>query len=135
MDYYLHRTLPNNQMVHRYDALGQLQVFASPAVALSRRGYNIFLGVGQFLSVLEGTATNERVLLIVGDDSRRAFAPWLVPSFEKILVLDSVHYRGGQVGLRQLIAAHQVTDFLIIANGAMLSSPSWAVRLRDALLR
>ncbi|MBT9158110.1 MAG: Peptidoglycan O-acetyltransferase [Firmicutes bacterium] len=135
VDYYLHRTLPNNQMVHRYDALGQLQVFASPAVALSRRGYNIFLGVGQFLSVLEGTATNERVLLIVGDDSRRAFAPWLVPSFEKILVLDSVHYRGGQVGLRQLIAAHQVTDFLIIANGAMLSSPSWAVRLRDALLR
>lgn len=135
IEYYLHREISNTQLVYNYSDSGALVNYEAPAVALSRREYNIFLGSNHPFSIIKGDATNSRVLMIVGDSYRRAFAPWLIPSFEKIIVISPAHYNDGKLSIHKLLSEHKVTDFLIIECGRELSSTTLYRQLREIFIK
>jgi len=135
IEYFLHKDVPNTQVVHSYGPNGETITYEAPTIALSRRVYDIFLGViNRPMCVIQGSAKNSRVLLIVGDHYRRAFAPWLIPCFEKVIVIDPDQYKEGRAAFQKVLSDYQVTDFLVIEYGRNLSSTAFLKDIREACL-
>lgn len=134
VDYYLHKDVSNTQLVYKYDKNKSLITYESPAIALSRRGYNIFIGTNISLSVIKGDKKNNKVLMIMGDAYAKAFAPWLIPYYEKVIVINPIYFKGREPEFQQLLKNFKVTDFIILEYGNDISSRIHSEELRKTCI-
>jgi len=134
VDYYLHKGVSNIQLVYKYDKNGTLVAHEAPVIAVSRRGYNIFIGNKVALSLINGEENNGEVLMIMGSENVRAFAPWLIPSYEKVIVINPIHFKGNEPEFQQLLKDYHVTDFMLLEYGNDINSRIYNEGLRKTCL-
>ena len=96
-------------------------------VDVNEKGYLAFLGGDHPYMVArlnEDEVTDDnrgKVALVVKNSYGNAFAPWLLPHFEKVVVVD---YRYYAFSVQRLIAEHHVTDVVIVnATTTAISKP------------
>lgn len=117
ISYYILAGAANEQNITAYRPKEHKYLtYNSPTIAVSRRGYDIFIGSYFSHSVLSGDAKNGKTLLILGDESSKAFAPWLTPYFEKVVLVSQTNFNGGPKEFGQLFSEYGITDFLLMEN-------------------
>lgn len=114
ISYYILHGATNKQTITDSKGSNQYLTYEAPAVALSRRGYDIFVGRYFSHSILHGDATNGRTLMIVGDDYSKPLATWLTPYYENVVLINSTFFYGGAQEFRQFFSEYQVSDFLFM---------------------
>ncbi|MEG2928939.1 MAG: DHHW family protein [Oscillospiraceae bacterium] len=96
--------------------------YEAPAIALSRGGYNIFLGT-QFNSVvIEGNPSAEGTLLIVGSRMANGLAVWLEPHYKKVIVLNDERFQLSSETMKDYLKEYDVTDVLIVTEAEKITS-------------
>lgn len=119
--YYLNKDISNSQLVHKENGNGIEIVYESPAIALSRRGYSIFLGKDITFSIIKGDVNNGKSLMVLGDSYVKSLAPWLIPCYEEIIYINPDKFRKGKSEFRQLLIDYSVTDLMIVNSGRNIS--------------
>lgn len=130
VEYFLLDDGINKQLITDIDFKGELRSYESPAIALSRRGYNIFIGGRFSSSILYGEERNGKVLMIIGDSYMKAFALWLTPYYEKVIVINSDYFEGDKSEIDYILEDEGVTDFMILVSGVYLNDPSANSRMK-----
>lgn len=111
--YYLNKEHKNWQTVTVRRKGGYFETFESPAVALSRKGMNIFVAGEYSHSILEGDQENGETLLLIGDGSAKMLAVWLTPYYENIYLISTKRYQGGPEDFLKIFEDYHITDVLI----------------------
>lgn len=130
VSYYIKRDAANEQTITARCNENEYITYDSPTVALSRGGYDIFVGSYFSHSILHGDAGNGKTLMIVGDEYSKAFAPWLTPYFESICLVDPSYFNGESKEFWQLFSGYNITDFLILEYGKNLGKSVINSRIR-----
>ncbi|MGI5849888.1 MAG: DHHW family protein [Christensenellales bacterium] len=117
VSYYIMEDAENAQTITSRSSKDVYVTYDSPTVALSRKGYNIFIGAHISNSILHGDAENGKTLMIVGDEYSKAFAPWLTPYYENIILINPTFYNGSQKDFWNFFSDYQIADFLIMEYG------------------
>ena len=124
--YYLLPGQEKKETVYRPDESGTVRVTEEKIVDPKRGGYYTFIGFSSFShAVLHGAPESDRVLMIVGDSSMCAFAPWMADSFKTVVLLDPRYFTSGLSGMQALLTEHRVTDFLILNDANTGLASSW----------
>jgi len=116
IDYYIYQGKNPEIKCFAYNKTGTLDastqtVFSLPTVAKGTN-YGIFLSGDYPLLVYKNPKpANERVLMVVKDSYANALVPWLIRSFQKIIVIDP---RTCQENIYELAAKEKVTDFIVV---------------------
>ncbi len=116
IDYYIYQGKNPEIKCFAYNKTGTLDastqtVFSLPTVAKGTN-YGIFLSGDYPLLVYKNPEpANERVLMVVKDSYANALVPWLIRSFQKIIVIDP---RTCQENIYELAAKEKVTDFIVV---------------------
>ncbi len=116
IDYYIYQGKNPEIKCFAYNKTGTLDastqtVFSLPTVAKGTN-YGIFLSGDYPLLVYKNPEpANERVLMVVKDSYANALVPWLIRSFQKIIVIDP---RTCQENIYDLAAKEKVTDFIVV---------------------
>lgn len=114
--YYLRKGAANWQTVTVREGPDQYSEHESPAVALSRRGTDIFIGGYYSHSILQGDGGNGKTLLIVGNSDAKFFAPWFTPYYDTVYLVNAERYQGGQEGFAKIFETYQVSDCILIES-------------------
>lgn len=114
--YYIHPDKKNWETVVKRRGKDDYATMEVPAVARSRRGTDIFIGGTYSHAVLQGDASNDRTLLIVGDSSAKFFAPWMTPYYENVYVINTAWYQGGAEGYQALWSEYAITDCIFLES-------------------
>lgn len=83
------------------------------ANAQNKNKYGIFLGGDVPLGKIVTQVKNGKKILVIKDSYGNAFAPFLIPHYEEIYVVDPRHYKEGAV---QLIRDQNIQEVLFINN-------------------
>lgn len=75
--------------------------------------YEVFFGGNYPEVVIESSASNEKVLMIVKDSYANSLIPLLIPHYKKIIVIDPRYYNGN---IQDIIDTESVTDMLWLYN-------------------
>lgn len=130
--YHLSDGMINEQTITARISSGEYITYRSPTVSQARMGVDIFVGGYFSHSIIEGSADNGKVLMIVGDDYAKAFSTWMVPCCEKIVLVNPRYFAGTDSEFMRLFTDHAVTDFLILENAQNLGDSTfntWTHRL------
>ena len=73
--------------------------------------YNVFFGDNYPLLEIQTTANNDRVLLVFKDSYANSFVPFLIPYYEKIIMIDPRYYYDS---LSACLNSEQITDVLFL---------------------
>ncbi len=87
-----------------------------------RNQYTIFFNENHALVEIETNADTGRVLLVLKDSYANCFLPFLMPDYDKILVVDPRYYAED---LESLIALQGVTEVLYLYNATSLATDSY----------
>ena len=118
----LYAYLPARTVSHVVTYPGQEGRYASVYFVenLSQRDqYTVFFGGNHPQVKIETGVENKRVLLLIKDSYANCFAPFLIPDFQKIVMVDPRYYTGD---LDTLIGAEGVTDVLFLYNANTLAA-------------
>ncbi len=80
----------------------------------TRDKYDVFLDGDHPLVEIDTGAESSRVLLVVKDSFANCYIPFLIPYFNRIIVVDPVYC---DEGIEELSAAYNVTDTLFLYGG------------------
>jgi hypothetical protein len=83
-------------------------------------GYLVFLGADPALMMARTSVKNGKRAILVKNSYGNAFAPFLLPHFEEVIVVD---YRYFKRSVAELVHSHRITDIIIL--GATLTANSW----------
>lgn len=110
--YYLSEDIPSLKALN-YDAnTGELVESVRYVVNFDVPSYSTFMGGDSAILTYENPKpTNGRRLMIIKDSYANAFITWLIPSFDKIVVLDP-RYFGANI--YELAKKEEITDFLVL---------------------
>ena len=75
--------------------------------------YEVFFGGNYPEVVIESSAPNEKVLMVVKDSYANSLIPLLIPHYKKIIVIDPRYYNGN---IQDIIDTESVTDMLWLYN-------------------
>ena len=115
VSYYTLNGMKNEQTIMAYQN-NVYSEFESPVIAVSRMGTDIFMGAVFSHSVIEGDGGNSKSLMIIGDKNAKLFAPWLIPYYEKICVIDPAYFAGGHDEFDYLIENNGITEVLLLTS-------------------
>ena len=118
--YYL-KTSANSQLITAYQD-GEYPVYESPAIAVSRRSIDIFVGDYYSHSVIEGDKEDGSSVMIFGDNYSKIFSVWLIPYYDKVCVVDTAYFEGTAEDIQNLIDTYNVQDILLIQSARMIQS-------------
>ncbi|MEG0932978.1 MAG: DHHW family protein [Lachnospiraceae bacterium] len=96
--------------------------YQAPTIALSRGGYNIFVGTEFQSAVMSGDDQSKRTLLMVGGTMSRGLAVWLTPYFNKVILLNDEIFGAGTETMQQYIEQYGVTDVMIVGEAMKIAS-------------
>lgn len=114
--YYLLPEGTNWQTVTVRESTDNYSTHESPAIALSRRGLDIFIAGSFSQSILHGDGNNGKSLLIMGDNYAEVFAPWLTPYYDSVVFVSMSRYQGDHAAFRALFAQYNITDCIFMEN-------------------
>lgn len=129
VSYYLKDSLENSQLITVRESEGVYNTYQSPAVALSRRGTDIFVGGYFSHSILQGEAKNNKVMLIVGDNNAKIFTPWMIPYYEKVIIINPLFFNHKDQSIKSFMVDYPITDFLILESINTVMDTSYSNRL------
>ena len=105
---------------------GRPAQFINPAF----RGYNVFLG-GDFPLIIGRTSMeNDRHVVLIKNSFGNAFAPFLLPHFETVTVVDYRYFEGH---LTRLIDELEITDVIFLNTNSHIGSGYHRRRLKRLL--
>lgn len=81
--------------------------------------YSYFLSGNNPMTLIEGTAENNRSILIVKDSYANCFVPFITQNFENVYVVDLRYYKES---LLKLIKEKGITDILFLYNAVQYSN-------------
>ena len=84
-----------------------------------RDKYTVFFGGNHPRVDIETAAEGERRLLLVKDSYANCFAPFLIPNYQKIVIVDPRYFTDD---LLSLIEAERITDVLFLYNAQTLAA-------------
>ena len=125
----------SNQQTINYRRGNEVVTYQAPTVALSRRGTDIFVGSYFSHSVLQGDAANGKTLMILGDKYSKAFAPWLTPYYEQVLLINLSSFHGGAKEFWSFFYKHKITDLLIIEYAKKMGDSDINLKLKELMQR
>lgn len=85
--------------------------------------YRVFLGGDYPLYEIETSVGNGRTCVVIKDSYANAFVPWLVPHYERLLVIDPRHYEGS---VSQLLADYEEIDLIVLDYTLVTRYPEYA---------
>ena len=71
--------------------------------------------------------------MIMGDSYTKAFAPWVIPYFEQVIVINPRYFKGRGEEFQQLLKDYKVTDFMLLEYGNDISSRVYSEELRKTV--
>ena len=129
--YYILKDAANWQTVTIREGPSQYAEHQSPAVALSRRGTDIFVAGYYSHSILQGDGANGKTLLVIGDSNAKLFAPWFTPYYETVYLVNGERYQNGAAGLQQIFMEYNVTDCVILEGADQFGETPLNQRMRS----
>lgn len=118
--FYLSDGMKNEQTITARLSSEEYITYDSPSVSQARMGTDIFIGAYFSQTIIEGDAQNGKVMMIVGDEYAKAFAAWMIPCFEKIVLIDPRYFAGSDVEFMRMFDDYKITDFIILENAQNL---------------
>lgn len=109
----------NTQNITAYDN-NEYKEYSSPVIASSRGGTNVFIGAYYSHTIIEGDQKDAGSIIIIGDKNSKLFAPWLIPYYNKVILINPKFFNGDINKIAQMIQAYQIEDFLIIECQPMI---------------
>lgn len=125
--YYMLEDASNSQMLTAITDQG-LNEYRCPTISLSRGGDDRFIGGYFSHSIVDGDGTGKSIM-IIGDKYSKIFAPWLIPYYEKILLINPAYYKGDKYILEEMIKEYNVEDFLVIQSVRMFGETVESIRM------
>jgi hypothetical protein len=101
---------------------------AQPFFAEKSRGYIVFLGGDIPLLVSNTSAGTGRTALVVKNSYGNAFAPYLLPHFDRVVVLD---YRYVSRNIQDIVDTFGVTDLVFVNATITANSGAHQERMRQ----
>lgn len=106
-----------------------IEAAQAPVIAHSRSGTATFVGEVFSHAIIKGDSENGKTLLIVGDDNGQVLAPWLIPFYETIYVINQNYYRGRSGEFQQIFRDYAVQDFILVEGMNNLGEKSGLARI------
>ena len=130
VEYFL---IPGNYKTYVYDR--GTQKVCTPGRLLCEEAaggysYGVFLGADFPLMRIDNDIKNGRRAILVKNSYGNPFAPFLVPHFEQVFIVD---YRYFNRGLIQMIIDNKITD-LIFINSVALANGTWHVQCINRIM-
>lgn len=114
--FYLANGMKNEQTITVRLNEDEYVTYDSPVISQARMGADIYVGGYFSHSIIEGSGTNGKSLMIVGDKYAKTFAGWMIPCYEQIILVDPSYFAGTDAEFMQMFADYGITDFLILEN-------------------
>jgi len=89
------RAVLNSPDTLYYYRLNNGTTFSRSLFSRASGGYRLFLGGDHDLLDFTSSNKNGRTLIVIKDSYANAFIPWAAPHYERIVVIDPRHYKGG----------------------------------------
>jgi hypothetical protein len=131
ISYYFLKGATNEQTITARRTEGEYLTYKSPVVAVSRRGYDTFVGAYFSHSILHGDGKNGKTLMILGDQYSKAFAPWLTPYYENVCLVSPEYFDGGSQEFQQLLSQISVTELLVLVNAQNIGDNFFNSRIKE----
>ena len=112
----------------QYTGPQQKTPMAQPFFAEKSRGYIVFLGGDIPLLVSNTSAGTGRTALVVKNSYGNAFAPYLLPHFDRVVVLD---YRYVSRNIQDIVDTFGVTDLVFVNATITANSGAHQERMRQ----
>ena len=112
----------------QYAGSHQKTPIAQPFFAEKSRGYIVFLGGDIPLLVSNTSAGTGRTALVVKNSYGNAFAPYLLPHFDRVVVLD---YRYVSRNIQEIVDTFGVTDLVFVNATITANSGAHQERMRQ----
>jgi len=112
----------------QYTGPQQKSPVAQPFFAEKSRGYIVFLGGDIPLLVSNTSAGTGRTVLVVKNSYGNAFAPYLLPHFDRVVVLD---YRYVSRNIQDIVDTFGVTDLVFVNATITANSGAHQERMRQ----
>jgi len=112
----------------QYTGPQQKSPVAQPFFAEKSRGYIVFLGGDIPLLVSNTSAGTGRTALVVKNSYGNAFAPYLLPHFDRVVVLD---YRYVSRNIQDIVDTFGVTDLVFVNATITANSGAHQERMRQ----
>ncbi len=94
------------------------------------KSYAVFLGGDDALLSADVDVDSDRRVLIVKNSFGNAFAPFVLPHFKEVVVVDYRYYGGS---LKALVAARGITDVIIVSATVTANNTAHSRRLRQSV--
>lgn len=120
VDFYVWRE--NNTAQITKMVKNQQKKYEAPTMALSRGGYNVFIGAKFDSAVLYGAPQATRTLLMVGGRMSHGLAVWLTPYFKNVILLNDDTFYLGNETMEQYLDKYNVTDVMIVGEAETIYS-------------
>jgi len=114
--FYIADGMKNEQTITARITSDEYVTYDSPTISQARMGTDIYIGGYFSHTVIDGDVINGKVLMIVGDDYAKSFAGWMIPCYEKIILVDPRYFEGSDSEFMQMFTDYSITDFLILEN-------------------
>lgn len=134
VSYYILKGAANKQTITTRRARDDYITFSTPTVALSRLGYDIFIGSYFSHSILQGDAKSGKTLMILGDEYSKALAPWLTPYYKSVLLINPRFFNGGSKEFWKLFLEYQINDFLVVEYIKNIGDSRTNAKIREICL-
>lgn len=131
--FYMSDGMKNEQTITARLSIDEFVTYDSPAISQARMGTDIYIGAYFSHTIIEGDVTNGKALMIVGDEFAKSFAGWMIPCYEKIVLVDPRYFAGSDAEFMQMFADYQITDFLILENAQNLGESILNTRINQLL--
>lgn len=115
----------------QYTGPQQKTPMPQPFFAEKSRGYIVFLGGDIPLLVSNTSAGTGRTVLVVKNSYGNAFAPYLLPHFDRVVVLD---YRYVSRNIQDIVDTFGVTDLVFVNATITANSGAHQERMRQVAL-
>lgn len=116
--FYILKDSSNIQTITAYESK-EYKEYTSPVIASSRGGTDVFIGEYYSHTIIEGDIVNGSSIIIIGDKCSKMFAPWLIPYYSNIILINPLFYYGDAHSIAEMIQEYNINDFLIIESPAM----------------
>jgi hypothetical protein len=110
----------------RFSSTGNTRAVPERLFDERARGYSVFLGGDHPLFVATTAAGTGRHVLVVKNSYGNAFAPYLVPHFDTVVVVD---YRYVTRNIHEIMQTYAITDVVLVTSTAIADSPPHQKRL------
>jgi len=131
--FYISDGMTNKQTITAHFSTGEYITYDSPSVSQARMGNDIFVGGYFSHAIIEGDGQDGKIIMIVGDDYAKSFAIWMIPCYERIVIIDPRFYNGSDSDFMNMFDDYRVTDFLILEGAVNLGESILNTRIHQLL--